>query len=68
MNLKDRLRMLKAAGAARNERPPEPVEEFSPPIGSRGPAAEPEPGRYTADDAERSLGEVTTALAGGTIE
>jgi uncharacterized protein len=68
MNLKDRLRMLKAAGAARNERPPEPVEEFSPPIGSGGPAAEPEPGRHTADDAERSLGEVTTALAGGTIE
>ncbi|HWI52350.1 MAG TPA: ribonuclease H-like domain-containing protein [Symbiobacteriaceae bacterium] len=62
MNLKDRLRMLKAAGAARNERPPEPVEEFSPPIGA-GAKAAPEPRPYTAEPG----GPAVPALAGGLI-
>lgn len=77
MNLKDRLRMLKAAGAARNERPAEPVEEFSPPIGSGGRAADLEPSGADADPGSHrsprsaephDLGEVFPALAGGAIE
>lgn len=69
MNMRDRLRMLKAAGASRprsaEERPPEPVEEYSPPVGA---VREPAPVFEERGTAPAAGGAGAPALAGGAID